>query len=200
MTASQPSLNSLLVVICGPTGAGKSTVLNGLLDRHPKWRPVESYTTRAPRVNESDAKKYHFVSEEEFTRLVKEGDIVEYERYAGHLYGTSRSSLEQALSEAPVVLMDVRYQGVKALRQLFPDALYVYLRINTREARRRLQEDARRKGTPRSEVEARLQAVASLNRHAKEFTQIVDSLPGDIEGTTLVVERVILAACPDDRS
>lgn len=186
---------STLVLICGPVGSGKTTVLTELRRRHASWRVVESYTTRAPRRQESAVKPYRFVTVEQFMALVKTGDIFEYEQHVGHWYGTSTKSLNEALEKAPVVLMDLQLKGVATLKERYPDALDIYLHVGLREARRRLTADWRRAGTPRREILARLTALVRQNRRARRFTVVIESLPNDIKGTVDAVETVIEAAC-----
>ena len=106
-----------------------------LLARHPDWQVVRSYTTRAERRDEKTVKPYHFVSVDQFMELVKSGDILEYEQYAGHWYGTSAASLEAALSSAPVVLMDLQLRGVAALKSRYPAAVPRHHMDGPREAR-----------------------------------------------------------------
>ena len=185
---------SILVLLCGPSGAGKSTVLSELLKRHSDWRVVSSYTTRAKRRAERSVKPYHFVSVDEFMNLVKSGDILEYEQYAGNWYGTSASNLDEVLSSGSVALMDLQLKGVAALKERYPQAVDIYLRVGLAEVRRRLAADWHRAGTPRSEKLSRLAAVARQNRRAKHFSIVIDSVSGDISGTVDVVEQAILKA------
>ncbi len=167
--------------------------MSQLIARHSNWHAVESYTTREERKEESLVKPYRFVSVEQFMSLVKSGDIVEYEKYAGNWYGTSAESLEVARQKAPVVLMDLQLKGVEALKERYPDALDIYLRVSLGEVRRRLMSDWRRAGTPQVEMLSRLAAVARQNRRAKKFTAVVDSIPGDIAATVRAVESAILS-------
>lgn len=183
---------SLLVLLSGPSGAGKSTVLAELIKRHPDWQVVRSFTTRAERQEESSVKPYHFVTVDDFMALVKSGDILEYEQYAGNWYGTSAASLDEAMSQAPVVLMDLQIKGIAALKERYPEALDVYIRVSLAEVRRRLAADWRRAGAPRKEMISRLANVARQNRRARTFRVVVDSLPGNISGTVDLVERAIL--------
>lgn len=189
---SKPPRSSLLVLISGPSGAGKSTVLGELIKRHPDWRVVRSYTTRAERKEESTVKPYYFVSVDEFMSLIKTGQVLEYEQYAGNWYGTSTASLEESMREAPVVLMDLQLKGIADLKERYPQALDVYIRLGLAEARRRLMADWRRTNVPRREMLSRLANVARQNRRARKFAVVVDSLPGDIQGTVDMVERAIL--------
>jgi guanylate kinase len=169
-------------------------VISELLKRHSDWRVVRSYTTRAERQSEKTVKPYFFVSVDEFMHLVKSGDILEYEKYAGNWYGTSAASLNEVLATAPVVLMDLQLRGVAALKERYPQALDIYLRVSLREVRRRLSSDWHRAGTPQVEKLSRLAAVARQNRRAKHFSAVVDSVVGDIQKTVDAVESKILAA------
>jgi len=134
------------------------------------------------------------VSVDEFMNLVKSGDILEYEQYAGNWYGTSASNLDEVLSSGSVALMDLQLKGVAALKERYPQAVDIYLRVGLAEVRRRLAADWHRAGTPRSEKLSRLAAVARQNRRAKHFSIVIDSVSGDISGTVDVVEQAILKA------
>ncbi len=186
-------MQSKLIVLSGPTGAGKSTVINRLLSRHADWQTVSSYTTRERRVNEDDTKRYTYVTVEEFRRLKDAGDIIEAEEYAGNWYGTSRASLQKALAAGPVVLLDVKEKGMQFIKQAFPETKTIYLYISMAEARRRLDMDSRRAHEPHEQRAARLAAVARLNRQRHIYDYCITSVPNEIEQTVNNVEAAIVA-------
>jgi len=92
-----------LVVISGPSGAGKTSICNELLRRIPNSRWSVSVTTRPPRGNEVDGREYHFISPEEFRRMVERDELLEYAQYLGHWYGTPRAPVTEALAAGQVM-------------------------------------------------------------------------------------------------
>ncbi|GIW71937.1 MAG: guanylate kinase [Planctomycetota bacterium] len=105
------------VVISGPSGAGKTSVIRRLLAQEPRFWLSVSATTRPPRPGERHGVDYLFLSREQFERLRAEGGLLEWAEVYGELYGTPRAPLEQALAEGRVALLDIDTQGARSLRQ-----------------------------------------------------------------------------------
>lgn len=116
-----------LTVLSGPSGVGKSTVVAHLRRENPDvWLSV-SVTTRRPRPGEQDGVQYHFVTDEEFDRLVAEGQLLEWAQFAGNRYGTPRRPVEERLRAGVPVLLEIELQGARQVRESMPDALHVFL-------------------------------------------------------------------------
>lgn len=122
MTALAP-----LVVVSGPSGVGKSTVVAAALRQDPRiWLSV-SATTREPRPGEQDGREYFFVSGEQFDRLIADGGLLEWASYAGNRYGTPRAPVQEHREAGRPVLLEIEVQGARQVRAAVPDALLVFL-------------------------------------------------------------------------
>jgi guanylate kinase len=116
-----------LVVLSGPSGVGKSSVVSEVRRRHPEvWLSV-SVTTRPPRPGETDGVEYHFVDDAEFDSLVASGALLEHATYSGHRYGTPRAPVEERLARGVPVLLEIELQGARQIRAAKPEALLVFL-------------------------------------------------------------------------
>ena len=116
-----------LVVLSGPSGVGKSTVVKALRAEHPEvWLSV-SATTRFPRPGETHGVHYRFVTREEFAELVESGGLLEWAEFAGNLYGTPRQPVLDNLAAGRPVVLEIDLQGARQVRALMPGAKLVFL-------------------------------------------------------------------------
>ncbi len=122
---SQP--HGMLIVISGPGGVGKDTLIAMLQDRDPRLSYSVSYTTRPRRGYEVDGKHYAFIDEERFKRLVAEGELLEHARINGYLYGSSACRVEQARSQGRDVILKLDVQGAETVRRRRPDAVLIFI-------------------------------------------------------------------------
>ncbi|SRR5579883_902005 len=116
-----------LIVLTGPSGVGKGTLLRSLLQRHPELYLSVSITTRAPRPGEIDGKNYYFVNRSTFERMVTNGDLLEWAEFAGNLYGTPRQAVEDQVRQGNRVILEIELQGARQIRKTFPDALQIFI-------------------------------------------------------------------------
>lgn len=117
-----------LVVVTGPSGVGKGTLLKILAERHPQRFVFSiSATTRPPRGEEVDGKEYFFLTRLEFERRKHEGAFLEWAEYAGNLYGTPRQAVEAWIRSGEVVLLEIELVGARKVAQAFPDAQKIFI-------------------------------------------------------------------------
>ncbi|HHW13950.1 MAG TPA: guanylate kinase [Firmicutes bacterium] len=147
----------ILLVLSGPSGVGKNTVLNALMVQNPQVRYSISATTRPPRPGEVDGRNYFFLSEEEFDRRTAAREFLEWAEFCGHRYGTPRSYVEETLAAGYHVVLDIDVQGAQRVREAVPDAVLVFLLPPSWDV---LEARIRARGTDREEVIGRRLAVA----------------------------------------
>ncbi|GAA0686787.1 guanylate kinase [Kitasatospora atroaurantiaca] len=116
-----------LTVLSGPSGVGKSTVVAHMRKQHPEvWLSV-SVTTRHPRPGEKDGVHYYFVDNDEFDKLIANGELLEWAVFAGNRYGTPRQAVLEKLENGVPVLLEIDLQGARQVRESMPEALLVFL-------------------------------------------------------------------------
>jgi len=128
-----PGKRGLLVVISGPSGAGKTSICNELLRQLPDSVWSVSVTTRPPRGNEVDGREYHFISTAEFQRLVERDELLEHAQYLGHYYGTPRAPVEAALAAGKVMIMEIDVQGGAQVARRMPESVRIFVLPPTME-------------------------------------------------------------------
>jgi guanylate kinase len=135
----------LLFVVSGPSGAGKDTLVEGLLRRRQGLKYSVSATTRPPRPSDSDGVQYFFLSRDEFEGQAHAGGFLESREYNGHLYGTPRAFVEQTLNEGYDLIMKPEVNGALAIKRAFPAATLIFIvpdqlsRLESRLAARRTE-------------------------------------------------------------
>jgi guanylate kinase len=117
----------MLIVVSAPSGAGKTTLCREIRKRVANVGYSVSYTTRSPRPGELEGQAYHFVSEPAFQQMVDRGELAEWARVHGHLYGTAARTLEAVLDRGEDILLDIDTQGARQLRARYPLGLYVFV-------------------------------------------------------------------------
>ena len=160
-----------LIVLSGPSGVGKSTVIAELLGQRENIYFSVSYTTRQPRVGEQDGVNYNFVSREEFERMIAHGELLEYAEYVNNYYGTSLKLIQDKLAAGIDVLLDIEVQGAAKVRERCPEALFIFIiPPSFEELSRRLH----RRNTDSEEViSGRLQKARQEFREIPKYDYLV---------------------------
>jgi guanylate kinase len=116
-----------LFVVAAPSGAGKSSLVNALLEVDAGVRPSVSHTTRAPRGQEMPGREYHFIDERQFDAMIAAGDFLEWASVHGNRYGTSRQAIEQRMAAGGDVVLEIDWQGALQIRERFPNAVLIFI-------------------------------------------------------------------------
>ena len=176
-----------LIVITGPSGVGKGTIVRSLLQRHPELCLSISATTRSPRAGEQDGMDYYFTTREEFTTAIAEGEFLEWAEYAGNYYGTPKSKVKDVLNQGKSVLLEIELLGARAIADIFPDATRIFiLPPSLQELEARLRDRGK---DPESAIAKRLARAKEEIAASNEFAiQIVNE---DLKEAIAEVERAI---------
>jgi guanylate kinase len=157
-------MSTPILVITGPSGVGKGTLIKGLLERVPGLQLAVSATTRKPRTGEVNGVDYHFLSAEDFERRVAAGEFVEHAEYAGNRYGTLKSELSRP---ARGIVLEIDVQGARQVREALPEAKLIFIEPPSFEdLERRL---AGRASDQPEQIERRLAAARDELTAAGEF-------------------------------
>ena len=176
-----------LFIVTAPSGAGKTTLVSGLLERDPQVRLSVSYTTRAPRAGEVNGQHYHFIDVPGFRALRDKGEFLEWAEVHNNYYGTSKRWLEEQTRAGRDILLEIDWQGAQQVRKVFPKAVGVFiLPPSVEELERRL----RGRGTDSEDViSRRVLGARGDMRHVAEFDYVIinENLPAAIEDLVAVV-------------
>lgn len=159
-------LKGFLIVLSGPSGTGKNTLINQVIPHIPNLQYSISATTRKPRPGETDGVDYFFISDAEFDQMIATGEFLEWAEFVGNRYGTPRFFIEEKISQGQTVIMDVDIQGALQIKRRMHDAVLVFLLPPTwEELRKRLN----KRGKDSDEV-----ITKRLEHSFEELKYIVD--------------------------
>ncbi len=126
-TTEQSQSHGRLIVLTGPSGVGKGTLMLKLLERHPELYYSVSATTRSPRPGEIDGKHYHFIDRSKFEKLVARGEFLEWAEFAGNYYGTPRQAVINQINSGKSVVLEIELDGARQIRNSFEDAFSIFI-------------------------------------------------------------------------
>ena len=178
-----------LIVVSGPSGVGKGTVVKTLMDRDPRVRLSVSATTRPKRPSETDGVQYHFVTHEEFERMIEEDQFLEHAQYVGNRYGTPEKAVNEMLEQGFDVLLEIEVQGGVQVMNRRPDAITIFIAAPSfEELARRLRG---RGDTDEEKVQMRLQQARMEYLVAPQYQFIV--VNDDLEDAVDDVQSILRA-------
>ena len=176
-----------LIIITGPSGVGKGTVVKELLDRNKDiWLSI-SATTRNPRVGENDGLNYYFISEERFKDMIDKKEFLEWAQFAGNYYGTPLSSVNEKIEKGFIVLLEIEVEGAKQIKEKFPESLSIFLLPPSKEE---LEKRIRNRGTEKEEaIDRRLSRADYEIASSDEFDFVLTN--HDVDETVKEVFKII---------
>jgi guanylate kinase len=174
-------------VITGPSGVGKGTLIELLLERVPDLELSVSATTREPRPGEIDGRDYHFLTPGEFERRVEAGDFLEHATYSGHRYGTLREEVERRLAEGHSVVLEIELQGARQVREAMPEAIQIFIAPPDPGALRQRLEG---RGTDSPDAIERRLRTAEIELEAQdEFSHVI--VNDDVQKSATELESLV---------
>ena len=181
-------------VVTGPSGAGKGTLIRGLLERLPQLEVAISATTRPMREGEADGREYRFLGDDEFTALVEDGEFLEWVEYVSHKrYGTLRSEIERIADHGRVCVLELELDGALRVQEDVPGACTIFIAADVDELERRLRERATEST---GEIEDRIALARYQLEQAHRFRYMVrnDDVTRAGEVLAAIVEREMILA------
>ncbi len=161
----------LLIVISGPSGAGKGTICTALMEREPNLRYSVSATTRLPRQGEVDGKNYLFMDKEKFIVLREQGEFLEWAEVYGNFYGTPRKNVEAMLNKGYDVILEIDIQGALQVKEKFPQGVFIFILPPSLEE---LETRITKRGTDTKDVIARrMSAAVKELAYVSEYDYVV---------------------------
>ena len=179
-----------LIVLSGPSGVGKSTVIAELIGQRDNIYFSVSYTTRQPRVGEQDGVNYNFVDRAEFERMIAADELLEYAEYVNNYYGTSLKAIQDRLDAGIDVLLDMEVQGAAKVRSRCPGALFIFIiPPSFEELSRRLH---RRNTDSEDVIAGRLEKARVEFQEIPHYDYLV--INDKVSGAVAEIEAILTAA------
>jgi guanylate kinase len=186
MSSSKPGKGSLFI-IAAPSGGGKTSLVNALLKRDPRLVLSISHTTRPARPGETDGQHYHFITEPEYERMVKNGEFLEHAQVFDYHYGTSRDSVTSQLEQDRDVILEIDWQGARQVRRVFPDCCPIFIIPPSLEA---LRSRLTGRGQDSAQViQRRMRDAQAEISHWAEFDHLIvnDNFDKALEGLITIM-------------
>ena len=177
-----------LFVVSSPSGAGKSSLISALLERHNDMKVSVSHTTRQPRPGEENEVHYHFTNVEAFKDLISKDGFYEWAEVFGNYYGTSKQAIQDQLDQGIDVFLDIDWQGAQQMREIRPDIITLFILPPSREE---VESRLNKRGQDSAEVIAkRMSQAQSEMSHYNEYDFLL--INDDFEETLNNFEKIVL--------
>jgi guanylate kinase len=179
-----------VLVVTGPSGAGKGTLIRELVERVPGIEVTVSAATRDRRRGEEDGREYWFLSDKDFTERVARGEFLEHVEFSGHRYGTLRSELDRIAANGHVPLLELETEGALRVKRELPGAVTIFISARVDELERRLRERATESS---GEIHERIELARKQLDQAGEFDYVIenDDLERSVGELTMLVRGLI---------
>ena len=185
-----PAYQGSMLMIVAPSGAGKSSLVNALLQEDPALKLSLSTTTRLPRPGEVEGKDYRFIALDEFIAEREQGNFLEHAEVHGNFYGTSRAWIEGQMKAGHDVILEIDWQGAQQIRQMIPEVQWIFIFPPSFEA---LEERLRKRGQDdEATIQRRLAAAHLELQHAHEADFIV--INDDFERASIDLRHLVAAS------
>lgn len=179
----------LLVVVSSPSGGGKGTILAELFKQNDNMKFSVSATTRKPREGEINGVQYHFISKEEFEKLIAEGKMLEYASYCDNFYGTPKEPVEQSLEKGIDVILEIEVQGGAQIKKIMPECVSIFIAPPSLEV---LEKRLRGRGTETDEViKTRLETAKKELEKIEDYDYLV--INDELETAVKDMETILKA-------
>jgi len=183
------NLRGLLVIISGPSGTGKGTVIKSLCNSNSRINILPSVTTRSPRTGEKEGHSYFFRTKDEFMEMVRQNKLIEWVEYCGNFYGTPRDQLENSLEEGFDVILEKDVIGALEIKKAYPDSVTIFIAPpSLNELKRRIES----RGTESADIiEKRLNRALEELEYISNYDYVV--VNENVEETANAINCIITA-------
>ncbi len=184
-------MKSKIYIISGPSGSGKDTIADIVLERHPDWQKLTTMTSRDKQEME-DPDSYRFFREDQFKKMIEEGKMFEWAKVHGNYYGNSQEYIDKLLAKGMPVIGDVDIQGAKTYKQKLGDrVVLIFLKAESFDALKQ-RITSRKRGETKEEIEKRLARAKEELAHEDEFDYVVINRQDKQVETASEIESIVL--------
>jgi guanylate kinase len=158
-----------LIIVSAPSGCGKTSLVKALLEQRDDVIVSISHTTRAKRAGDTNGVDYHFITTQEFEKLIQDNEFIEWATVFGNLYGTSKKSLQQSLQTSSVIV-EIDWQGARQLKQIFPNCITIFIKPPSIEE---LEKRLIHRGDDTTIIAERMREAQSELSHQDEYDYVI---------------------------
>lgn len=183
-----------LILVSGPMGSGKGTLIRNATEHFPGLGILNSYTTRDRRPDHVESEHYRFVSKEEFQQMVDRGEFLEWAEFSGNYYGTRKADLDEALSHGEVIIKEMDVQGVRQMRGLLSPDDMVSIFIDAGSWEELVERAMKRDPLTSEELDKRKQRYDDEMTYLPEADVVIRNVTGRLEEADSAFEKIIADA------